>query len=177
MDCTRRRQTASLLSHAFCDLPFSISMLTDSLVYLYRVWLAARNMNVSGVFFPRLSLPLPFPWKKTKQNKTKKHAWSPVIHARPTFAYLQPRGTRYKQFKMADGMKLFLSVGRKGWFFGKSGSPDAIYKQNVWQYGRILVWRLILADIKLVFAGILSKWKGNLSSCGCSRGLLWFGDR
>ena len=30
LECTRKRQNASLLSHAFRDLPFSISLLTDT---------------------------------------------------------------------------------------------------------------------------------------------------
>ena len=38
--------------HAFRDLPFSFSLLTDSLVYYSEACLAARKINVSGVFFP-----------------------------------------------------------------------------------------------------------------------------
>ena len=30
LECTRKRQIGSLLSHAFRDLPFSISVLTDT---------------------------------------------------------------------------------------------------------------------------------------------------
>ena len=30
LECTRKRQITSLLSHAFRDLPFSISLLTDT---------------------------------------------------------------------------------------------------------------------------------------------------
>ena len=34
LDCTRNRQIASLLPPAFRDLPFPISLLTDSLIYI-----------------------------------------------------------------------------------------------------------------------------------------------
>ena len=66
LDCTRNRQIVSLLSPAFRDLMFPISLLTDSLIILFIVGaVGGCKINVSGVTdFPPLSLPLPFPRKK-----------------------------------------------------------------------------------------------------------------
>ena len=64
LECAGKRSIASLLSHVFCDLPFTMSLLTVSLVYLLWGTVGGSQNKCIRRIFSSLSLPLTFPPKK-----------------------------------------------------------------------------------------------------------------
>ena len=76
----KKRQIASLSSHAFRDLPFSISLLTDSLVYFVLGAVGgSQNKCIRRYFFLPFSFS-PFPQKKKKKKKKKPDCSLPQAH-------------------------------------------------------------------------------------------------
>ena len=63
LECARKRQIASLLPHAFRDLPFDLTVDRQFSLFIVGVLGGSQN-KCSRRIFSSLSLPLPFPWKK-----------------------------------------------------------------------------------------------------------------
>ena len=111
LECTKKRQIASLLSHAFRDLPFSIALLTDSLVYLQWGRLVARKINVSGVIFPSLSLRLCFPGKKKFSGQDTKWRSTVLVTAHQWIHRVE----RLDERRQAPKFPLFNANSRSDW--------------------------------------------------------------